>query len=350
MSKLGSLSFLRFVSQSGSYRVISPDLTKAAVICVTGGQNAHDGRLLIYSLKDGSKVFDLEKEDPDYYIFSPQWSPDGRWLSFFVGYIGDTQNIFTGSDDSGLYLLDTTCLPEPENCARKWRGPFRASVHPWSFSWSPDSRSIAMISKEISGSLLILDVPSGTFRTLKATGEDGGLDVAPVAWSADGEWIAYPRNGDIFVMHPTGGRATPLVNESRDDLIVGWITIPWPMKIGNEYKITQAGARLNLWSAPSISSKTERRLEPGERVFLLEGPIGAEGYRWWKLRVVGDGTEGWAMEHPDWYQPINDVNPAIVSRTAIIPFPKKTEDTIEKILPRLLNDGKCIGSLVMKLR
>jgi uncharacterized protein YgiM (DUF1202 family) len=51
---------------------------------------------------------------------------------------------------------------------------------------------------------------------------------------------------------------------------------------------------LNLRSEPTRSSEVLAMLKDGARLVLLEGPIEAEGYLWWKV-LVG-GREGWLVE------------------------------------------------------
>ena len=51
---------------------------------------------------------------------------------------------------------------------------------------------------------------------------------------------------------------------------------------------------LNLRSEPTRSSKVLAMLKDGARLVLLQGPLEAEGYRWWKVMV--GGREGWLVE------------------------------------------------------
>lgn len=61
---------------------------------------------------------------------------------------------------------------------------------------------------------------------------------------------------------------------------------------------TTGGDRLNLRAGPSTNFKIIDRLEPRERVTLLDGPLKNEegdGFAWWFIRTE-DGIEGWAVE------------------------------------------------------
>jgi Bacterial SH3 domain len=54
----------------------------------------------------------------------------------------------------------------------------------------------------------------------------------------------------------------------------------------------EGGKNLRRRSAPGTSSKVIDSLPPGTQVAVLDGPVEADGYHWWQVRV-GDGREGW---------------------------------------------------------
>jgi hypothetical protein len=43
-----------------------------------------------------------------------------------------------------------------------------------------------------------------------------------------------------------------------------------------------------------------RKLQPGDTVTIIEGPVEADGYTWWKMKT-SDGLEGWAVEVSVWF-------------------------------------------------
>jgi hypothetical protein len=79
-----------------------------------------------------------------------------------------------------------------------------------------------------------------------------------------------------------------------------WSPVPG-LQVGSTYTITQAGANLNLRDSPSLQGKVLDRLPAGSKVTILEGPMEADGYYWWKMRTEA-GLEGWAVEVFGWYQ------------------------------------------------
>ena len=73
---------------------------------------------------------------------------------------------------------------------------------------------------------------------------------------------------------------------------------------GDIYILTQAGGNLNLRQEPSRSSPVIRKLQKGEYLEILEGPVQADGFTWWNFRVdmySENPIEGWAVENSDWY-------------------------------------------------
>lgn len=76
-------------------------------------------------------------------------------------------------------------------------------------------------------------------------------------------------------------------------------------RVGDVYRITLDGSGLNLHYDPFLNSGVVRRLVVGEYAMIVEGPLQAEGYTWWKLRLdlqEDDPIEGWAVGDPFWYE------------------------------------------------
>jgi tricorn protease len=104
---------------------------------------------------------------------SPSWSPDGKWIAYF-------------SDESGeyeLYVIQSDGRTEPRRVTNLRAGFLYRPV------WSPDSKKICFWDQ--TGTLHLAEVESGTTKTVDKLVEWGRA--APVSWSGDSKWIAYPR-------------------------------------------------------------------------------------------------------------------------------------------------------------
>ncbi len=76
-------------------------------------------------------------------------------------------------------------------------------------------------------------------------------------------------------------------------------------RVGDIYIITKAGDKLNVRAQPSTGAQVVTQLKTGDYVEIVEGPVQANGYTWWKLNLFDPGsdgeTTGWAVENQEWY-------------------------------------------------
>jgi hypothetical protein len=74
-------------------------------------------------------------------------------------------------------------------------------------------------------------------------------------------------------------------------------------RVGDIYIITQAGDKLNVRQKPSTSASVVIQLHTEDYVEIIDGPVSAGGYTWWKVQSSFDETiSGWAVENQDWYK------------------------------------------------
>ncbi len=284
-----------------TYLSASPDATSVVMWC------RDDAEIYVMSLKDGTRVRLTASTKREEYFFAPLWSPDGRWIAYFdITYGADT---VPGEMDpgDGLYLVETSCLSEPDTCRAKARGPFQGNL--WlqgPYSWSPDSQYLAILSRHFTGPIIIFSVKKGTFHSLSTT---AGYSIEGLAWSPNGKWIAFNSRATeesqlagIFLAPVDGTTPVILLDDSRDSEVMFWLTVPF--QIGDVLVITDEGANLNLRKVPSLAGDVLMQLQSGEIVTVLEGPVKADGFTWWFMRVKSNGTEGWAVEDYGWYAPV----------------------------------------------
>lgn len=70
-----------------------------------------------------------------------------------------------------------------------------------------------------------------------------------------------------------------------------------PVRLGDTVTVTvPPGIVLAIRFEPSTSSLVARRLVAGTVLKIEEGPVAAEGLRWWLVAAEGGGAIGWAAE------------------------------------------------------
>ena len=132
---------------------------------------------------------------------APAWSPDGTKIAFSryagrrVGGESITHIFLANPDGSALRQLTSGDFQD--------RSP----------SWSPDGKRIVFSREDPRNKHryqnyddVFIAVMDADGRNVTALTRGGVADHSP-AWSPDGQWIAYDRNQDLWVMDPQGGNA-----------------------------------------------------------------------------------------------------------------------------------------------
>lgn len=114
---------------------------------------------------------------------------------------------------------------------------------------------------------------------------------------------ADPGQGDVWVatsvLEPTTLTLSVIPNLE--------IFAELDLQIGDTVKITEAGDNLNMRSGPGTNFQVIEVLPQDSVMLVLEGPIDADGFRWWRVTqygeplsegwiAEGDGTEDWLVE------------------------------------------------------
>lgn len=66
------------------------------------------------------------------------------------------------------------------------------------------------------------------------------------------------------------------------------------LQVGGAALVQTAGRALRGRAAPKLSARVQATFGEGERVSVLEGPVEADGFRWW--RIAGAKGNGWSAE------------------------------------------------------
>jgi hypothetical protein len=80
------------------------------------------------------------------------------------------------------------------------------------------------------------------------------------------------------------------------------------LRVGGQAQVANTGGNnLRGRKAPKLSAAPTAAFKEGEQVTILEGPVDADGYTWW--RVEGKGGTGWSAQQSKegvvWLQPIS---------------------------------------------
>jgi hypothetical protein len=150
----------------------------------------------------------------------------------------------------------------------------------------------------------------------------GLVDRIYVIISVDGALQA--AQGGVFSYYEFNQpRAEPLTDQTWRQVILAGPEFPLPawsasyvlaegvpvnvlaFRVGDVYRITNAGGRLNVRASASLSAEVVRQLQEGEYVKIIDGPVQAQGFTWWKLQLdvyADSDIVGWAVENADWYE------------------------------------------------
>ncbi|MBI5667396.1 MAG: PD40 domain-containing protein [Chloroflexi bacterium] len=202
-------------NRNGNYEIFVMDISSGVIeqITYTGGRQpvwSPDGKQLAWTGDEndsGLFVANAKGDNPKQLvsmqgvIFSPKWSPDGRYILFGSQY-GSSPNVYLAEVDTGVMRLVTgevlwqNYVPFPDSNA-----PTRGFAY---HTWLPDSSQIAFGS--IVGGpvdILVADIKGEEFRVVT----NGFYP----AWSVDGQMIAFLRfegqivtNYGIYVMNADG--------------------------------------------------------------------------------------------------------------------------------------------------
>lgn len=123
----------------------------------------------------------------------------------------------------------------------------------------------------------------------------------------------YPSLGfDVLEALPSGARVTVVNGPFKDDDFVWWQVeadsgqVGWVVEhvggLQTLFPAIEVGGtvdvnvdELNLRPEPSASSDRIRVMLGSETLTVIDGPVDADGFRWWQLRTAGN-DEGWAVE------------------------------------------------------
>jgi len=308
----------------------SIDIPDSEALQVAFGPN---NTLISSSFDDKVNVWDLAHNTIKYSVhgtvgFSPYsfaLSPDGKLLV-----TGDVRSIqlwdmLTGQNlgsregpDGGIGIAPTTVFSSRgtflastgcdefvfEGCSSGkiiiWKSDSNtpsiiSEAHPsWikGLAFSPDEGTIASMSGE--GKINLMNLGDGKIMTAPSLElpiklpPDENFIVTDIGFLSDGKTLVASTSDGIQLL---------------DIVSFSWMpNLRFILSFGYSYTITSKGEDLNLRKAPSINGEIIRKFHVGDWFVPTNGgPKFADEYVWWKVSTA-DGTEGWIVEMPDWYE------------------------------------------------
>jgi len=137
----------------------------------------------------------------------------------------------------------------------------------------------------------VWQIPMKKFHSYFDSPEQAYFDIA---------WVGF--DAPVGPFKPWAQLAEPVYAPTPQpfDLSITPTPIPTPpplFQVGQTVTVqTIDGEILNLRTQPTRDSDILIYLEDDTRLELLEGPVVAEGYNWWRVRLP-DGLEGWVVEN-----------------------------------------------------
>ncbi len=130
-------------------------------------------------------------------------------------------------------------------------------------------------------------------------GDQSGLPLLGIPAEGAGAWaqLAPPLSGGAVVRSDPG--TTTSGTTTSGSTTDGSAVTPTPeltLRVGGTAVVnTSGGDSLNMRSDSGVEYQIRRKLSRGTEVTLLDGPVSADGYNWWKVREP-EGLEGWVVD------------------------------------------------------
>ena len=175
---------------------------------ITGASPGPDAKRAVFSARGDIFTVPAEKGairnltmTPGVNEVGPNWSPDGKWVSYFSDRDGEYELYIRPGDGTGE--------------ARKLTKG--SDTYYFGSMWSPDSEKIIVY--DATRRMRWIEVESGKSHEVSQGIDRPGFDVS---WSPDSRWIAYRESeengfGSIFLFDTENGKITPVTSMFTDD-------------------------------------------------------------------------------------------------------------------------------------
>lgn len=152
---------------------------------------------------------------------TPIWSPDGKWIAFYVTH---DDPLHPGD---GPFITDTSCLAK-QTCEDQTRLlPIKENSPTWTFdilAWTSNSELAIAFWEGKEYSIRVYDVESEQLLRAITNLPGPGQYLVSMIWSPDGQWVAVGHSDGISLVPTKGGEPKLVTNMSSE--VEFWLTIP----------------------------------------------------------------------------------------------------------------------------
>jgi Tol biopolymer transport system component len=181
-------------------------------------------RLAFIGLPDGPRLYTVRRDGTALRQVTSRWASSPAWsLTGRIAYTHDDDPYGAATSDDGIY----TTGPDGSGQRLLIRDRYNAAS-PASPDWSPHGHRIAFAFADATDP--DIHVAEATGRRDRRLTRRGGTEPA---WSPDGRYIAFIRNGDLYVMRSDGSGLRLVVDggnlESGEEIYLGspsWQPLP----------------------------------------------------------------------------------------------------------------------------
>lgn len=195
-----------------------------------------DGEVLVIEQREGGPVWDLTAHDPETgevrrivdtdgildcstpsyfrctnFVNYAEWSSDGRWVAFDVGFAGPC------GSTAGLWVK--SARGDPRQLTRPCGEPGSENPIEELWEWSPVGARLAYVRLDGDRDELFVIDPSDGGVSSRGSAEG---NVTALAWSPDGSRIAYADGGSVSSVPVDGGEGSLLADSFSHVVDIDW--------------------------------------------------------------------------------------------------------------------------------
>jgi serine/threonine protein kinase len=166
----------------------------------------------------------------------------------------------------------------------------------------PRSGSSSSSGLDLSGTILEVTQAGGSLNARSQPSKSASR-LMELFWGDRVLWEGERATGDgysWYVIRLYDGRSAYIIDDARYTVSRDPQQTTPGMYTGTTIRITSSGDEMHLRSLAGIDSQEVQMLHTDDRLTVLSGPVYADYFQWWELRLP-DGRTGWAVDVPGWW-------------------------------------------------